>query len=119
MSMRSSKGPEIFETYRWIIGGVQWHSRVGAPKYPQGQGFIAAASTKREGNVTDTAARDMVTAPSSSGGPSNNLPFDLFAGELLSDEMNMRKQAEGSFGGSGGLAWTERLPVRFEWLAAA
>ncbi len=25
----------------------------------------------------------------------------------------------GSIDGAGGLAWTERLPVRFEWLAAA
>jgi len=56
----------------------------------------------REGNVTETAAREMVTAPSSNGRPSNNLPFDLFAGELLSDEMNMGKQVEGSFGGAGG-----------------
>jgi len=46
----------------------------------------------REGNVTDTAAREIVTAPSSSGWPSNNLPFDLFAGELLSDDMIMHKQ---------------------------
>ena len=99
--MRSSRDPEIFETYRWIIGGVQWHSRVGSPKYPHGHGFIAAASMKREGKVTETAAREIVTAPSSSGSPSNNPPFDLLAGELLSDEMNMRKQVEGSFGGVG------------------
>jgi hypothetical protein len=65
--MRSSNGPEIFETYLWIIGGVQWHSRVGSPKYPHGQGFIAAASMNREGKVTETAAREIVTAPSSSG----------------------------------------------------
>ena len=25
----------------------------------------------------------------------------------------------GSYGGAGGPAWTERLPIRFEWLAAA
>src|SRR5208283_846203 len=67
MSMRSSSGPEIFDTYRWIIGGVQWQSRVGSPKYPQGHGFIAAASINREGNVTDIAARAIVTEPSSSG----------------------------------------------------
>jgi hypothetical protein len=65
--MRSSNGPEIFETYLWIIGGVQWHSRVGSPKYTHGQGFIAAASMNREGKVTETAAREIVTAPSSSG----------------------------------------------------
>jgi hypothetical protein len=62
---------------------------------------MAAASMKREGKVTETAARQIVTEPSCSVGPSNNLPFDLFAGELLSDEMNMRKQVEGSFGGAG------------------
>ncbi len=39
----------------------------GSPKYPQGQGFIAAASINREGNVTDTAALAIVTMPSSSG----------------------------------------------------
>jgi len=55
------------ETYRWIIGGVQWHSRVGSPKYPQGHGFIAAANMNREGNVTDIAARAIVTEPSSNG----------------------------------------------------
>lgn len=26
--MRSMSGPEIFEMYRWIIGGVHWQSRV-------------------------------------------------------------------------------------------
>jgi hypothetical protein len=40
---------------------------VGSPKYPQGHGFIAAASMNLEGNVTETAAREMVSAPSSSG----------------------------------------------------
>jgi hypothetical protein len=49
------------------MGGVQWHSRLGSPKYPHGHGFIAAASMNREGNVTDTAARAMVTEPSSKG----------------------------------------------------
>src|SRR5271169_3173891 len=47
------------------MGGVHWHSRVGSPKKPQGQGFIAAASMKRDGKVI--AARAMVTLPSSSG----------------------------------------------------
>ena len=59
MSMRSSSGPEIFETYRWIIGWVQWHSRVLSLKNPQGQGFMAAASMNRAGKVSDMAARAM------------------------------------------------------------
>jgi hypothetical protein len=53
---------------------------------------MAAASMKRDGNVTETAARAMVTAPSSSGWLRNNLLFDLFACELLSDPINIRKQ---------------------------
>jgi hypothetical protein len=50
-----------------MIGGVQWHSLVGSPKYQHGQGFIAAASMNRAGKVTETAAREIVTAPSSNG----------------------------------------------------
>ena len=34
---------------------------------PQGQGFIAAANMNRDGNVTEMAARAMVTDPSSRG----------------------------------------------------
>src|SRR5664280_2248960 len=67
MSMLSSSGPEIFDTYRWIIMGVQWHSRERSLKYPQGQGFMAATSMKRAGKVSDMAARAMVTVPSSNG----------------------------------------------------
>src|SRR5438552_925038 len=50
-----------------ISGGVQWHSRERSLKYPQGQGFMAAASMNRAGNVSDMAARAMHTVPSSSG----------------------------------------------------
>jgi len=35
---------------------VQWHSWLGSPKYPQGHGFITAASMKRDGKVTEIAA---------------------------------------------------------------
>src|SRR5438094_4437884 len=49
------------------IGGVQWHSRERSLKYPQGHGFMAAASMKRAGKVSDMAARAMHTVPSSSG----------------------------------------------------
>src|SRR5437867_1876437 len=41
MSMRSSNGPEIFDTYRCICIGERLHSRVGSLKNPQGHGFIA------------------------------------------------------------------------------
>src|SRR3989304_4395110 len=50
-----------------MIGGVQRHSRVGSLKKPQGQGFIAATSTKRAGKVRLVVAREIVTRPSSSG----------------------------------------------------
>src|SRR5215510_13512430 len=67
MSIRSSNGPEIFDTYRWIWIGEHLQSRVGSLKNPQGQGFIAAASMKRDGNVNDIDARLIVTLPSSNG----------------------------------------------------
>ena len=37
--------------YRCIMGGVHEHSRDLSLKYPQGQGFIAAASMKRAGKT--------------------------------------------------------------------
>ena len=43
------------------------HSREVSPKKPQGQGFIAAASMKRAGKVSEVLAREMVTWPSSNG----------------------------------------------------
>jgi len=49
------------------MGGVQWHPCPGSPKCPHGQGFIAAASINREGNVTEIAALAIVTDPSSHG----------------------------------------------------
>src|SRR5262245_22866167 len=67
MSIRSSRGPDIFETYRWICIGEHLQSRVGSLKKPHGQGFIAAASMNRDGNVNDIEARLIVTLPSSSG----------------------------------------------------
>jgi hypothetical protein len=45
---------------------------------------MAAASMNREGKVTETAAREIVTEPSSVGWPCHNLPFDLFTREFLS-----------------------------------
>src|SRR6185312_12619155 len=50
-----------------MMGCVQWHSRVRSLKYPQGQGFMAAASMNRAGKVSDMEARAMETVPSSSG----------------------------------------------------
>jgi hypothetical protein len=44
--MRSSSGPEIFDTYRWICIGEQWHSRVGSPKKPQGYGLFHYGDSK-------------------------------------------------------------------------
>src|SRR6266571_3574207 len=41
MSMRSSNGPDILETYRWICIGEHLHSRVGSLKNPQGHGGVA------------------------------------------------------------------------------
>src|SRR4030095_16606172 len=43
------------------------HSRFKSPKYPHGQGFIAATSMNSEGKVTLPAARETVTFPSSIG----------------------------------------------------
>jgi hypothetical protein len=40
---------------------VQRHSLVGSFQKPQGQGFIAAASMNDAGNVSDIAARLIVT----------------------------------------------------------
>ncbi len=67
MSIRSSSGPDTFETYLWIIGGVHIHSRDLSLKYPQGHGFIAAASMNLAGKFKLIAARAIVTVPSSSG----------------------------------------------------
>jgi hypothetical protein len=44
-----------------MIVGLQEHSREVSPKKPQGQGFIAAASIKRAGKVSEVLAREMVT----------------------------------------------------------
>src|SRR5437870_11890213 len=41
MSMRSSNGPDIFETYRWIWIGEHLHSPVGSLKKPQGHPRVA------------------------------------------------------------------------------
>ena len=43
------------------------HGFDGWPKYPQGQGFIAATSIMLEGYVKVPAVLDTVTTPSSSG----------------------------------------------------
>ena len=48
-SIRSSSGPEIRDRYRSTALGVQVQGRVGWPKYPQGQGFMAATSMNRQG----------------------------------------------------------------------
>jgi hypothetical protein len=43
------------------MGGVHMHSRDLSLKYPHGQGFMAAASMKRAGKLSDMEARAMVT----------------------------------------------------------
>jgi len=43
------------------MGGVHMHSRDLSLKYPQGQGFMAAASMNRAGKLNDIEARAMVT----------------------------------------------------------
>ena len=65
--MRSNKGPLIFPTYFSICGPVQWQSRRGSVRNPQGQGFSAATNMNSAGNVVDVKAREIVTTPSSSG----------------------------------------------------
>ena len=65
--MRSINGPEIFDMYRWICGGVQKHSRRKSLANPQGHGFIAAMRTKDAGKVSVICARAIVTRRSSSG----------------------------------------------------
>ena len=61
MSMRSSSGPEILPRYLRTCIGEQVHSRRRSPRWPHGQGFIAATSISREGRVTLAAARETVT----------------------------------------------------------
>src|SRR5699024_8777999 len=48
-SIRSRIGPESRDRYRSTALGVQVQGRVGWPKYPQGQGFMAATSINRQG----------------------------------------------------------------------
>ena len=64
--MRSINGPDILPTYLWICIPEHLHSRP-EPKYPQGHGFIEATSVKFAGNVSDDAAREIVTCLSSIG----------------------------------------------------
>src|SRR6266567_6423440 len=58
MSMRSSSGPEMRPTYRWICKGVQRHSRVGSFQNPQGYGLregrkdLSPVGTRSEGRLT-------------------------------------------------------------------
>ena len=47
--------------------GLSFHAANLPEWIPHGQGFIAATNMKREGNVSDPAAREMVTSPSSIG----------------------------------------------------
>ena len=64
MSSRSSSGPLTRERYRATAVAEQVHARVGWPKYPQGQGFIAATSMTEQGYVMEPLTREMVTTPS-------------------------------------------------------
>ena len=65
--MRSSNGPLILPTYFSICGPVQWQSRRGSVRNPQGHGFNAATNMNSAGKVVDVKAREIVTTPSSSG----------------------------------------------------
>jgi len=51
------RGPEIFETYRWIIGGVTVAFARGDPQNTRKARVHRRRRMKREGNVTDIAAR--------------------------------------------------------------
>jgi hypothetical protein len=41
MSILSTKGPDIFDTYRSIWPGVHLHLLESVPKYPQGHTCVA------------------------------------------------------------------------------
>jgi len=45
-------GPEILQMWRWIIIGVQWHSRVRSLKLQPGHGFMAATSMNPAGKLS-------------------------------------------------------------------
>lgn len=47
--MRSSSGSDMRLRYAVTFCGVQVHFFTGLPKFPQGQGFIAATSITRQG----------------------------------------------------------------------
>src|SRR6267143_723163 len=64
-SILSRMGPETRLRYRCFSSTVHWHR--GSPSYPQGQGFIAAMSMKREGSSAAPRARTTATSPSSRG----------------------------------------------------
>ena len=59
--------PEIFDMYRWITGGVQWHSRLRSLKYPHGTRVHRGRQHEARRKVRDMAARAIQTVPSSSG----------------------------------------------------
>ena len=67
MSILSKIGPEIFSLYRLFTASEQVHSFVGCPKYPQGQGFIAAIKSMFDGYVTVPEVLVIVTIPFSRG----------------------------------------------------
>jgi hypothetical protein len=62
MSMRSISGPEIFDMYLWIWGGVQKQSRRKSFAKPQGQGFEAATKMNDAGKVSVIWARAIISS---------------------------------------------------------
>src|SRR3989344_4519909 len=67
ISILSIRGPESFLLYIDTCEGEQVHGFSGLLRYPQGQGFEAAMSMKRLGNINVFLAREMVIFPSSMG----------------------------------------------------
>jgi hypothetical protein len=57
-SILSNSGPDILPRYLLTCSALQLHRPLSSPRWPQGQGFIAATSCKRagEGFVTTSAA---------------------------------------------------------------
>ena len=80
MSNLSKRGPDTLDRYFCTLLSEQLHFRVGCPKYPQGQGFIAAITKQEQGYVTLIAALVRVIFPSSIGCLKSSLTSRLNSG---------------------------------------